>query len=117
MADIQVVCDECHGTRFNEETRTVRWRGHDIAEVLALSIDDATKLFEDIRRLRRLWNTAAAGMDSLRQPSTTVKPRESSWPRNFASAVRAIPCTSWMNRRRVFTLQMWKTFLPVCMRW
>ena len=48
MADIQVVCDECHGTRFNEETRTVRWRGHDIAEVLALSIDDATKLFEDV---------------------------------------------------------------------
>ncbi|MGB1070809.1 MAG: excinuclease ABC subunit UvrA [Planctomycetota bacterium] len=75
MADIQVVCDECHGTRFNEETRTVRWRGHDIAEVLALSIDDATKLFEDVPQVFNTLETlqkVGLGYVSLGQPSTTL---------------------------------------------
>ncbi|OUU22708.1 MAG: hypothetical protein CBC13_07355 [Planctomycetia bacterium TMED53] len=75
MADIQVVCEECHGTRFNEETRTVRWRGHDISEVLALSIDEATKLFEDVPQVFNTLDTlqkVGLGYVSLGQPSTTL---------------------------------------------
>lgn len=75
MADIQVVCDECHGTRFNEETRTVRWRGHDVSEVLALSIDEATKLFEDVPQVFHTLDTlqkVGLGYVSLGQPSTTL---------------------------------------------
>ncbi len=75
MADIQVVCDECQGTRFNEETRTVRWRGHDVSEVLALSIDDAARLFEDVPQVFSTLDTlqkVGLGYVSLGQPSTTL---------------------------------------------
>ncbi len=75
MADIQVVCEECHGTRFNEDTRTVRWRGHDVSEVLALSIDEATKLFEDVPHVFNTLDTlqrVGLGYVSLGQPSTTL---------------------------------------------
>ncbi|MDE0959443.1 MAG: excinuclease ABC subunit UvrA [Planctomycetota bacterium] len=75
MADIEVTCDECHGTRFNDETRTIRWRGHDVAQVLALSIEDASKLFEDVPQIDRTLKTlldVGLGYISLGQPSTTL---------------------------------------------
>ncbi|MEC9475883.1 MAG: excinuclease ABC subunit UvrA [Planctomycetota bacterium] len=75
MADISVVCEECNGSRFNDETRTVRWRGHDISEVLALSIEQAAQLFADIPQVHRTLDTLLqVGLDyvSLGQPSTTL---------------------------------------------
>ena len=75
MADISVVCDECGGTRFNEETRTVSWRGHDISQVLALSIEQAAELFVDIPQVHRTLATlleVGLGYVSLGQPSTTL---------------------------------------------
>ncbi len=75
MADIEVTCDECHGTRFNDETRSVRWRGHDVAQVLGLSIEEAAKLFEDVPQIDRTLKTlldVGLGYISLGQPSTTL---------------------------------------------
>ena len=75
MADIAVICDECNGTRFNDETRTVRWRGHDISEVLSLSIEQAAELFVDIPQVHRTLDTlleVGLGYVSLGQPSTTL---------------------------------------------
>ena len=75
MADIEVTCDECNGTRFNDETRSVRWRGHDVAQVLGLSIDEAAKLFEDVPQIDRTLKTlldVGLGYISLGQPSTTL---------------------------------------------
>ncbi|HIO65068.1 MAG TPA: excinuclease ABC subunit A, partial [Planctomycetes bacterium] len=75
MADIEVVCEECNGTRFNAETRSVRWRGHDISEILALSIEEASSLFEDVPQIDRTLRTlldVGLGYVSLGQPSTTL---------------------------------------------
>ncbi len=75
MADISVVCEECNGTRFNEETRSVKWRGHDVSEVLALSISDAAVLFADVPQIHRILDTlleVGLGYVSLGQPSTTL---------------------------------------------
>ena len=45
MSDLHLVCDECHGTRFKEETREVLYHGKNISEVLDMTIDQAVEFF------------------------------------------------------------------------
>ena len=45
LPDISVQCPTCHGARFNEDTLAVRVDGQTIADVLALSVDDALQRF------------------------------------------------------------------------
>ena len=42
LPDVKVPCEVCGGTRFNRETREVRYKGLDIGQVLHLSVDEAT---------------------------------------------------------------------------
>src|SRR5205807_5165593 len=41
LPDMYVVCDVCHGTRYNRETLEVKFRGKDIAQVLGLTVNEA----------------------------------------------------------------------------
>ena len=45
MADVHLVCDECHGTRFKEETLEVLYRGKNISQVLEMTVDQAVDFF------------------------------------------------------------------------
>ncbi len=45
LADLHSPCDACQGARFNRETLEVTWRGRSIAQILALSVDEAAELF------------------------------------------------------------------------
>lgn len=45
MADVHLMCEECHGTRFKEETLEVRYRDRNIAEVLDMTVDQAIDFF------------------------------------------------------------------------
>ena len=45
LPDVKLLCDVCGGRRFNTETLSVTWRERSIAEVLALSIEDAAEFF------------------------------------------------------------------------
>ena len=45
LPDVKLLCDVCGGRRFNTETLGVTWRERNIAEVLALSIEDAAEFF------------------------------------------------------------------------
>lgn len=49
MADVHLVCEECHGTRFREETLEVTYKGKNISEVLDMTINQAIEFFEDER--------------------------------------------------------------------
>lgn len=46
MADVHLVCEECHGTRFKEETLEVQYLGKNVSEVLDMTVDQAIDFFE-----------------------------------------------------------------------
>ena len=46
MADIHLVCEECHGTRFKEETLEVLYKGKNISDILSMTIDEAIDFFD-----------------------------------------------------------------------
>ena len=68
-------CPTCHGARYNAETLEVRWHGRSIADVLALSVDDALVVFADVPAvLRSLRTLRDIGLGYLRlgQPATEL---------------------------------------------
>jgi len=75
LPDIFVPCDVCHGARFNRETLQVRFKGKHIAEVLALSVDEALVFFEahpSIRRKLKTLMEVGLGYIRIGQPATTL---------------------------------------------
>lgn len=52
LPDAEVECEVCGGRRYNEETLQIRYRGMSIAEVLALSVEEASALFEAVPPIR-----------------------------------------------------------------
>ncbi len=75
LPDVYVPCDLCKGLRYNRETLDVRYRGRTIAEVLDLSVHEATAFFDAIpsvaRRLAML-NEVGLGYLKLGQSATTL---------------------------------------------
>ena len=51
LPDVYVPCEVCHGTRYNSETLEVTYRGKNIAQVLDMTINEATKFFENIPKI------------------------------------------------------------------
>ncbi len=49
MADVQLVCEECHGTRFQEETLEVLYKEKHISHVLDMTIDEAIAFFQPVQ--------------------------------------------------------------------
>ena len=75
LGDVDVVCPDCEGRRFNEETLQVRYRGRTISEVLEMSVDEAAVFFDDRPVLKRFLDVMARlGLGYLRlgQSSTTL---------------------------------------------
>jgi len=75
LAPVTVPCEECGGHRFQAETLDVRYAGHSIADVLALTASDALELFCDHPKIRRpleLMVEIGLGYLTLGQPSTTL---------------------------------------------
>ncbi|MDH3202370.1 MAG: excinuclease ABC subunit UvrA [Myxococcales bacterium] len=52
LPDAEVECELCSGRRYNDETLQIRYRGLNIAEVLALSVEEARTLFEAVPAIR-----------------------------------------------------------------
>lgn len=48
MPDLYVPCEVCSGSRYNFETLQITWQNHSIADVLALSVEEALQLFKNI---------------------------------------------------------------------
>ncbi len=75
LPDVWVTCDVCHGSRFNKETLQIRWKGRNIAEVLAMDVATALDFFGDVPPVRRILTTLHdVGLDyiQLGQSATTL---------------------------------------------
>ncbi|MCG3174106.1 MAG: UvrABC system protein A [Myxococcota bacterium] len=66
LPDAWVICEACNGARYNRETLDIRYRGHSIAGILAMSGEEAARLFAPIPGLReRLDMLCAVGLGYL----------------------------------------------------
>lgn len=75
LPDVYVECDVCHGRRYNRETLEVKFKGHSIADVLDMTVEDAVKLFEAVPPIRdRLRMLAEVGLGYIKvgQQATTL---------------------------------------------
>ena len=75
MPDIYVECEQCHGTRYNQETLEVKYKGKSIADVLNMTIEDAVPFFRNIPKIHTRLKTIAdvgLGYIKLGQSSTTL---------------------------------------------
>jgi excinuclease ABC subunit A len=75
LADLWLTCEECDGKRYQPEVLAVHYRGRSIADVLALSIDEAHEFLKDVPDIARVLETLRAvglGYLGLGQSSTTL---------------------------------------------
>ena len=75
LPDVYVQCDVCKGARYNRETLQVKYRGHTIADVLEMTVEQAAEVFSAIPqaadRLRTLVDVGL-GYVKLGQPAPTL---------------------------------------------
>src|SRR6202034_1068427 len=75
MPDVYVQCEVCNGRRYNQETLAVKFKGHSIADVLDLTIEDALSVLEDVPNVRQKLQTlvdVGLGYVHLGQSATTL---------------------------------------------
>ena len=80
LPDVYVPCETCDGKRYNKETLEVRFKGKSIADVLAMTINQAVEFFENqpniLNRIKTLQDVGL-GYIKLGQSSTTLSGGES----------------------------------------
>ncbi len=75
LPDVYVTCDECKGRRYNREALEIHYKGKNISEVLDMTVEEASKFFENIPRVMRkieTLNSVGLGYIRLGQPATTL---------------------------------------------
>jgi excinuclease ABC subunit A len=75
LPDVYVACDVCRGRRYNQETLEVKYKGYSIADVLAMTIEEALPVLENHPQIRPKLETLLAvglGYVHLGQSATTL---------------------------------------------
>ncbi|MCS6986977.1 MAG: excinuclease ABC subunit UvrA [Sphingomonadaceae bacterium] len=75
LPDVYVTCDVCQGRRYNRETLEVTFRGHSIADVLDMTVEEARRLFEAVPAIRdrlRTLEEVGLGYIHVGQQATTL---------------------------------------------
>jgi excinuclease ABC subunit A len=75
LPDVYVTCEVCKGKRYNRETLEVKYKGRTIADVLAMSVDEALDFFRNIPVIARHLQTISdvgLGYIKLGQPAPTL---------------------------------------------
>jgi excinuclease ABC subunit A len=75
LPDVYVTCEACRGARYNRETLEIRYKGRNVADVLAMRIEDALGFFDSfpkIKQLLKALHDVGLGYMELGQSSTTL---------------------------------------------
>ena len=75
LPDVYVACDVCHGHRYNRETLEIRYKGKNIKEVLAMTVNQAFGFFSRLTKIRTKLETlreVGLGYIQIGQAATTL---------------------------------------------
>ena len=75
LPDVYVPCEVCHGTRYNSETLTIKYKGKNIADVLDMRVTEALEFFENVPKIKHKLQTmvdVGLGYVKLGQSATTL---------------------------------------------
>jgi excinuclease ABC subunit A len=75
MPSVYAPCPTCHGARYNARTLEVTWNGKNIADVLAMTVEDALAFFADeavVRKPLAVLDAIGLGYLRLGQPATEL---------------------------------------------
>ena len=91
LADVELICEECKGTRYKSAILDIRYNGKNIHEVLQLTVKEALSFFSDVPKLvNRLKVLADVGLGYLRlgQSATTLSGGEAQRVKLAATCAR-----------------------------
>ncbi len=80
LPDVYVECESCGGTRYNSETLQVQFKGKNIAEVLAMTVEEASGFFAHFPRIKKILDVlveVGLGYIALGQSAPTLSWGES----------------------------------------
>ena len=75
LPDVYVQCEVCHGSRFNNETLEITYKGKNIADVLDMTVEEALEFFQNIPKIKNKLQTiydVGLGYIKLGQSATTL---------------------------------------------
>lgn len=80
LPDVYVECEACNGTRYNNDTLAITFKGKNIAEVLDMTIEEASEFFISFPRIKRILDVlidVGLGYITLGQSAPTLSGGES----------------------------------------
>ena len=74
LADVYVECDCCRGSRYNEETLAVKYKGKSIADVLNMTVEEAYRFFVNVPKIaRKLELLKRVGLDYIKLGQSSLE--------------------------------------------
>ncbi len=75
LPDVYVVCEDCHGRRYNRETLDITYRDKNISDILSMNVEEASEFFANHKLIKRKLDTlihVGMGYITLGQSATTL---------------------------------------------
>ena len=117
MPDIEMECPVCNGMRFNEELLSVKFQGHNIADILDMTVSDAIPLFRQEKKIFALLDLMRqVGLEylTLGQSTSTLSGGEAQRIKlatELSKSERETRCICWMSQQQACTHRKWKSCL------